>query len=145
MKLYYHPASTTSRPLVMFIEENAIPADLQDKSSRFAFGRLQFRAFMQRLGASTMVRGHEKYNEGFCKNYDGEEGTLITLFSSGGKTNDDLPADSSYRSVTPMALTIKHDEGGSTFTPWAPDYETYNDPEKNGFFKVAPPIPLRAK
>lgn len=29
MKLYYHPASTTSRPLVMFIEENAIPAELQ--------------------------------------------------------------------------------------------------------------------
>ncbi|NRF69724.1 glutathione S-transferase family protein [Aquincola sp. S2] len=29
MKLYYHPASTTSRPLVMFIEDNAIPAELQ--------------------------------------------------------------------------------------------------------------------
>lgn len=29
MKLYYHPASTTSRPVVMFIEEQAIPAELQ--------------------------------------------------------------------------------------------------------------------
>jgi len=29
MKLYYHPASTTSRPLVMFMEDNAIPVDLQ--------------------------------------------------------------------------------------------------------------------
>jgi glutathione S-transferase len=29
MKLYYHPASTTSRPLVMFIEENAMPVELQ--------------------------------------------------------------------------------------------------------------------
>lgn len=29
MKLYYHPASTTSRPLVMFIEDNQIPAELQ--------------------------------------------------------------------------------------------------------------------
>ncbi|WP_395702323.1 glutathione S-transferase family protein [Aquabacterium sp.] len=29
MKLYYHPASTTSRPVVMFIEDNAIPAELQ--------------------------------------------------------------------------------------------------------------------
>jgi glutathione S-transferase len=29
MKLYYHPASTTSRPLVMFIEDHAIPAELQ--------------------------------------------------------------------------------------------------------------------
>lgn len=29
MKLYYHPASTTSRPLLMFIEDNSIPAELQ--------------------------------------------------------------------------------------------------------------------
>lgn len=29
MKLYCHPASTTSRPLMMFIADNAIPADLQ--------------------------------------------------------------------------------------------------------------------
>jgi glutathione S-transferase len=29
MKLYYHPASTVSRPVVMFIEDNAIPAELQ--------------------------------------------------------------------------------------------------------------------
>jgi len=29
MKLYYHPASTVSRPVVMFIEDNAMPADLQ--------------------------------------------------------------------------------------------------------------------
>jgi glutathione S-transferase len=29
VKLYYHPASTTSRPLVMFIEDHAIPAELQ--------------------------------------------------------------------------------------------------------------------
>jgi glutathione S-transferase len=29
MKLYYHPASTTSRPVVMFIEDNAIPAELK--------------------------------------------------------------------------------------------------------------------
>jgi glutathione S-transferase len=29
MKLYYHPASTTSRPVVMFIEDNAIAAELK--------------------------------------------------------------------------------------------------------------------
>ena len=29
MKLYYHPASTTSRPLMLFCAENAIKADLQ--------------------------------------------------------------------------------------------------------------------
>ncbi len=29
MKLYYHPASTTSRPLMMFVEDNAIPVEMQ--------------------------------------------------------------------------------------------------------------------
>ncbi|MBL8344760.1 MAG: glutathione S-transferase family protein [Rubrivivax sp.] len=29
MKLYYHPASTTSRPLMMFIADNRIPAEMQ--------------------------------------------------------------------------------------------------------------------
>jgi hypothetical protein len=124
---------------------DVIPADLQDKSSRFAFGRLQFRSFMQRMGAETMVRGHEKVNEGWKKNYDGEEGTLITLFSSGGSDNDDLPPESSYRTVTPMALTIEHDASGTRMKPWAPDYRAYNDPERNGFFKMPPEIQMRAK
>ena len=29
MKLYYHPASTVSRPVMMFIEESSIPAQMQ--------------------------------------------------------------------------------------------------------------------
>jgi hypothetical protein len=29
-------------------------------------------------------------------------------------------------------------------TPWAPDWASYNDPERNAFFKVAPEIPQRA-
>jgi glutathione S-transferase len=29
VKLYYHPASTTSRPVMMFIADNAIPAEMQ--------------------------------------------------------------------------------------------------------------------
>jgi hypothetical protein len=122
---------------------DVIPADLQDKSSRFAFGRLQFRAFMQRLGASTMVRGHEKVTSGFQLKYEGDEGTLITLFSSGGEHNEDLPTDSSYRSVTPMVLSVSRDATGTTFTPWAPDYRAYNDPARNGFFRAAPTIPLK--
>ena len=124
---------------------DVIPADLQDKSSRFAFGRQQFRSFMQRIGASMMIRGHEKVNAGFCMNYDGDDAKLATLFSAGGVDNADLPADSSYRAVTPMALTIQHDASGTTLTPWAPDYRAYNDPERNGFFKVAPEIQMRAR
>lgn len=122
---------------------DVIPADLQDKSSRFAFGKLQFKAFMQKLGCHTMVRGHEKVNEGFVRSYDDPHAQLFTLFSSGGSDNEDLPADSSYRSVKPMALTILHGPDGTTFTPWSPDYRTYNDPERNAFFKVAPEIEHR--
>jgi hypothetical protein len=124
---------------------DVIPADLQDKSSRFAFGRMQFRAFMQRIGARMLVRGHEKVNEGFHMSYENDETKLVTLFSSGGKDNEDLPDTSSYRTVTPMALTIRHEGGKTSLQPWAPDYRHYNDPERNAFFKVPPEIPLRAK
>jgi hypothetical protein len=124
---------------------DVIPLDLQDKCSRFAFGRLQFRSFMRRIGTTTMIRGHEKTNEGFQKTYDGDEGTLITLFSAGGKDNEDLPEGSSYRTVTPKVLTITHAGGVSTLRPWAPDYRVYNDPARNAFFQAPPEIELRAK
>lgn len=122
---------------------DVIPADLQDKSARFAFGKLQFKAFMQRIGCHTMVRGHEKVNEGFHQNYDDPQARLFTLFSSGGKDNEDLPAESSYRSVTPMALTITHGPNQTTFTPWTPDYKAFNDPDRNAFFRVPPEIEHR--
>lgn len=128
---------------------DVIPADLQDSASRFAFGRMQFRAFMQRVGAHTMVRGHEKVLSGFSASYDDDEhARLFTLFSAGGKDNGDLPAESAYREVSPMALTITGDgtgaAGGVRVTPWAPDWASYNDPERNAFFKVPPEIEHRA-
>lgn len=124
---------------------DVIPAELQDKSNRFAFGRLQLRSFLQRIGCHTIVRGHEKTNKGIERVYEGDTETLITLFSAGGTDNDDLPKDSSYRSVTPMALTIKRAASGeTTFAPWAPDYKAYNDPARNAFFKVPPEIEHRA-
>jgi Calcineurin-like phosphoesterase len=128
---------------------DVIPADLQDQASRFAFGRMQFRAFMQRLGSHTMVRGHEKVLPGFASSYDDDDhARLFTLFSAGGKDNGDLPAESTYRDVTPMALTITADGTGNPsnvkITPWAPDWASYNDPERNAFFKLAPEIPMRA-
>ncbi len=128
---------------------DVIPADLQDQASRFAFGRMQFRAFMQRLGSHTMVRGHEKVLPGFAASYaDDDHARLFTLFSAGGRDNGDLPASSTYREVTPMALTITGDgstnPGNVKVTPWAPDWASYNDPERNAFFKLAPEIPMRA-
>jgi hypothetical protein len=127
---------------------DVIPADLQDQASRFAFGRMQFRAFMQRVGSHTMVRGHEKVLTGFASPYgDDAQARIFTLFSAGGRDNADLPAESTYREVTPMALTIASEAGGAPgavrVTPWAPDWASYNDPERNAFFRVPPEIPLR--
>jgi hypothetical protein len=69
---------------------------------------------------------------------------LLNLFSAGGRGNNDLPQESNYRNVTPMALTIKYRDGHSTATPWIIDWERYNDPEKNGFFRMPPEIQFRA-
>lgn len=122
---------------------DVIPADLQDASSRFAFGKLQALAFLQKIGSTTIIRGHEKTDAGFVKNYDDANVKLFTVFSAGGKENRDLPPESTYRSVTPMVLTIQWDNFDSTLTPWAPDYASYNDPGKNAFFRTAPEIEHR--
>ena len=116
-----------------------IPEDLQAQNARFPFGKRQFEAFMQRLGCSMMVRGHEKIDAGFRPMY-GETASLITLFSAGGADNDDLPAESSYRSATPMAATIRLERGTAQVTPWLIDYERFNDPRRNRFFASPPEI-----
>jgi hypothetical protein len=116
-------------------DADAIPDELQAENARFPFGRKQFKAFMSRLELMTMVRGHERVREGFKRTYDGDEGTLLTLFSAGGKTNSDLPDKSSYREVSPMALSVKYRDGLSTFTPFLIDYARYNDPALNAFFR----------
>ncbi|HVU02942.1 MAG TPA: metallophosphoesterase family protein [Polyangiaceae bacterium] len=122
---------------------DVIPATLQEQSSRFPFGRLQSQAFLQRIGCDTLIRGHEKVDEGFRRVYDDANQLLITLFSAGGNDNRDLPEDSSYRSVTPMALTIRHRNDRSEITPWKIDYEPYNHAERNRFYGSQPEIALR--
>src|SRR3954467_6666356 len=118
---------------------DVIPADLQAQNARFPFGKRQFEAFMQKLGCSIMVRGHEKVDAGFRPMY-GDPASLITLFSAGGADNNDLPDDSSYRAVTPMAATIRIDGGAVQVTPWLIDYERFNDPRRNRFFASPPEI-----
>lgn len=115
---------------------DVVPSDLQDKSARFSFGKLQARSFLQRLGLNTMFRGHEKVNAGFAESISDDVVKVYTLFSAGGASNDDLPQDSSYRSVTPMALTITNTGDGLDIVPWTPDFETYNSPERNAFFRI---------
>lgn len=124
-----------------------IPEELQAQNARFPFGRHQFEAFMKRFGARMMVRGHEKIDEGFRDVYPGNAITLLNLFSAGGADNRDLPEDSSYRSVTPMACTIRLENGpkGATspvtqVTPWAIDYRRFNEPSRNRFFASEPEI-----
>lgn len=121
-----------------------IPPALQEQSARFPFGRLQATAFLQRIGCHTLIRGHEKVNSGFHTNYNDDGITLCTLFSAGGD-NADLPADSSYRSVTPKALTILvGGPDGIELKPFAIDYRTYNDPTYNGFFAAPMEIEHRS-
>lgn len=121
---------------------DVIPEDLQAASARFPFGRKQFRAFMSKLGCNLLVRGHEKINAGFKSVYRDDDIRLLTVFSAGGIDNDDIPADSNYRDVRPMALTIKRTAGEITATPWAIDYGRYQSPELNAFKERAPEIDI---
>jgi uncharacterized tellurite resistance protein B-like protein len=118
-------------------DTDVVPADLQKQSARFGFGRRQLQRFLHRIGCHTLVRGHERELSGFKRNIDLPDARLITVFSAGGATNDDLPADSSYRQVTPMAMTIKFKDGIAQLAPLAIDYERFNDPKVNAFFREA--------
>lgn len=121
-------------------EADVIPRSLQEESARFPFGTLQFVNFMATIGCNVMVRGHTKVVEGFKTVFDDGSYKLLNLFSAGGQYNDDLPSGSTYRSVTPKALTITYRDGEMTATPWVIDYESYNSPIYNRFFSVAPEL-----
>jgi len=120
------------------VQSKHVPVDLQRQNPRFTFGYDQFRAFMERTGFQTMVRGHEKIDAGFQVVYDMGEHMLLNLFSSGGKDNCDLPVNSSYRTVTPMALTIHYGHGTPTATPWPLEYHSFNYPPHNGLYRPHP-------
>lgn len=122
-----------------------VPDELQAQNARFPFGQAQFERFMARIGCTTLVRGHERIDEGFRSLYDDGSARLLNLFSAGGANNEDLPADSSYREVTPMALTIRVGPEGTHVTPWPIEYERFNDPERNAFFASPPEIAHKAE
>lgn len=120
--------------------EDHIPVELQRLNPRFSFGREQFRAFMSRIGCTTLVRGHEQIDAGFEVVYDLGEHQLINVFSAGGVDNRDLPEDAPYRKVTPMAVTILFDGANRPRAfPWRIQYEPFNYDTYNGFHR---PIPL---
>ncbi|MBT3220261.1 MAG: serine/threonine protein phosphatase [Proteobacteria bacterium] len=109
-----------------------VSPDLQSENIRFPFGRAQFHHFMSLVGANTLIRGHERVDEGF-REFLTDDMRLVTLFSAGGAESPDLPDDSPYRNVTPMALTITYEDGEYEATPWEIDYLTWSDPQTNGF------------
>jgi hypothetical protein len=121
-----------------------VPAELQRENARFPFGKEQFRSFMAKIGANTMVRGHEKVEEGFREVYQEPDLELINLFSAGGADNNDLPPTSTYRRVAPAALTVRWRRGEVTSTPWAIDWRTYQQPERNAFFRSPPEIAFKS-
>ena len=120
-----------------------IPDLLQAHNARFPFGQTQYEQFMSRIGCTMMVRGHEKINEGFKSVYPLSKIALLNVFSAGGADNKDLPEESSYREVTPMALTVRIRDDATTVTPWEIDYRRYNDPKRNAFFASPPEIEHR--
>src|SRR5262249_6680413 len=81
-------------------DADEVPLELQRQNARFPFGRAQFKRFMSSVGCATMIRGHERVVEGLRTVYADVDATLLTLFSAGGATNDDLPPQSNYREVT---------------------------------------------
>ena len=117
-----------------------IPEELQAQNARFPFGQNQFETFMAKIGCSTLVRGHEKVIEGFKSVYESGGARLLNLFSAGGENNRDLPEDSSYRDVTPLAMTMTLSGEETKVTPWVIEYEKFNDPSRNLFFASAPEI-----
>jgi hypothetical protein len=120
-----------------------IPVELQRRNARFSFGSDQFRTFMARAGLHTMIRGHEKIDRGFEVLYDLGEHLLLNLFSAGGHDNCDLPFDSSYRAVTPMALTVQYGHGAPTATPWPLHYQPFNYEPHNGLYRPQPLLEFR--
>lgn len=120
-----------------------VPVELQRMDPRFTFGRKQFQSFMQRVGMDTLVRGHEKFDLGFETIYDLGEHKLLSVFSSGGCDNADLPEDSSYRAVTPMALAILASQGKLVATPFPLRYQPFNYAPHNGLYRRQPVLDYR--
>jgi hypothetical protein len=125
------------------VQSDHVAVEQQRLNPRFSFGREQFRAFMERVGMTTMVRGHEQIDRGFDVFYDLGDRMLLTVFSAGGHDNADLPDHSSYRAVTPMAVTLQFGHGTPTATPWAIAYRSFNFEPHNGLYRPQPLLDFR--
>ena len=146
----FHDLSSLNDPEMRFqmmwsdpAHTDRVPVEVQQQNPRFPFGRDQFREFMDKVGMTTMIRGHEQIDRGFDVFYDLGDRLLLTVFSAGGSQNADLPPESSYRAVTPMALTLQYGNGTPTATPWAIDYVPFNYAPHNGLYRLQPVLEFR--
>lgn len=113
---------------------DVIPPALQEGTQRFAWGRHQALAFLHRIGAHTLVRGHLQVREGFRRHWEGSAGGIYTLFSAGGDGNPELPPRSAYHRVRPMGLQIRCDgawDGPFRMTTWPLAWYSFISPETN--------------
>ena len=94
-------------------------------------------------GAPATVHVPARYRDIVTRIY-GNVGLERTVESDPGRPPADLPPESSYRSVTPKALTVKIEPSGVTMLPFAIYYRTYNDPTYNAFFAKPMEIEHRA-
>jgi uncharacterized tellurite resistance protein B-like protein len=138
----YHDLSSLDDSVVRFemmwgdpVQTDHVPVELQRETPRFGFGRDQFRAFMHRIGCHTLIRGHEQVDPGFVTAFDLGHHRLHTLFSAGGRDNSDLPAESRYRNVTPMALSIYAGDGPLRAVPWQIQYQDFARGAHNGLYR----------
>ena len=115
----------------------AFPQTTKKSTARTQFAKAESdRRSLEGLPQSDRtVKEYERVIAGFKEVYDAPEARLLSLFSAGGLHNADLPPTSNYLEVTPMALTITHKDGVTQLAPFAIDYERYNNPEYNSFFR----------
>jgi hypothetical protein len=74
-------------------EVDAIPAELQKSTARFPFGKRQFKSFMQKLGCTTLIRGHERVPEGLSVHpFHGDvvDGLVVQLLHADLVDRDDV-------------------------------------------------------
>lgn len=110
-----------------------VPAQLQERTQRFAFGISQFQAFMDVVGARVMIRSHEKVGPGFRTEYDDGRYKLYTVFSAGGIANRDLPEQTDYRYAHPAYVLIHEREGKFLANPVRIAWEKFNEHATNHF------------
>ena len=78
------------------------PRDCDEKmqfDSRFEYGRKQFERFATRNHVSLLLRSHEEVAEGYKKFFGG---SVVTLFSTGGKANE----QTGYPNVEPVFAVL---------------------------------------